>query len=86
MVAETMEAAEQCRSVIEGFRAMATLQADQDETAKRILRGLVVTSDNQQVTAEWRIANEDIQAIVQKPIFRPGRAKIPPRPTNNDST
>ena len=85
MVAQSTEAAEQCRSVIEGFRAMATLQADQDETAKRIFSGLVVASDNETVTAEWRISNDDIQAIIQKAKIRRDGAKIPQQPTNNDS-
>ena len=86
MVAESMEAAEQCRSVIEGFRAMATLQAEQDETAKRILGGLVVTSDTETVAAEWQIMNEDIQALIQKAKFRRDGAKIPKQPTNNEPT
>lgn len=77
MVAGSAEVAQQCKSIVEGFRGMAALHTAQDPDAQRLLKGLSVKTTDCTILADWRASSEQITRLLERQLQK----RL--RPSNN---
>ena len=66
LVAETAQVANQLRTIVKGFRALAQLRHGNEEEFKPILKGLSVTSSQQTVSIKLQVQLEDLKKVADK--------------------
>lgn len=83
MVASSPDVAKQCRAVVEGFRGIAALNAP-DETARRLVSALMISTEGATVTAQWRASRDDILSAIETQLNKRGRGANKSGQTTND--
>jgi hypothetical protein len=66
VVMKSTESAEQVKAVVEGFRALVSLQHGSDPLAMKLIGGLKVTSEGAKVSIRWNASANDVWAAVEK--------------------
>lgn len=68
LVAKTAKAADQIRAVVDGFLAVASLGANEDENLRQVLDAMKVTKEEKTVTVECRGPHADVFRFIEKAV------------------
>ena len=65
LVMKSTEAAGQVKAVVEGFKALVSLQHGSDAQAMKLIKGLNVSADGTKVVVRWNASADDVWAAVE---------------------
>jgi len=75
LVVKSAETANELRKVVDGFIAMARLQAASDPDAARILQEVKVDTSDRTVTVQWRAPAGELLKLMEKQWAKPTKPK-----------
>lgn len=68
LVMKSTEAVEQVKAIVEGFRALVSLQHGSDAQTMKLVNGLKVGSEGKKLNVRWSAAAGDVWAVAEKAV------------------